>query len=234
MARCSLVVSPPRERPARGRPARCRPRPVLRVGGPPFAGPGGVLMGTGDGGVDADLPGDQPLGVGLGLQPGQDPLPGAIALPAAKQPIHRLPGPVAGGHIPPRRPGAGSPADPINQLAFAPVGGRPALLPLGSSGSSLAHCSLVRSPRPMPGASHATRQLLKHALGAGAVGPTVGSRSPAPWPARPGPWPASVGRPAGVGRRSRPWPHRLAADSRTGPRSAAAQRPLGRRVPPGP
>src|SRR4029453_18503055 len=35
-------------------------------------------------------------------------------------------------------------------------GGRPAFLPVGSSGSSLAHCSLVRSPRPMPGASHGT------------------------------------------------------------------------------
>src|SRR4029453_17007380 len=44
------------------------------------------------------------------------------------------------------------------------VGGRPAFLPVGSSGASLAHCSLVRSPRPMPGASHATLPLLKHAL----------------------------------------------------------------------
>jgi hypothetical protein len=44
------------------------------------------------------------------------------------------------------------------------VGGRPAFLPAGNSGSSLAHCSLVRSPRPMLGASHQTLQLLKHAL----------------------------------------------------------------------
>jgi acyl-CoA synthetase (AMP-forming)/AMP-acid ligase II len=34
---------------------------------------------------------------------------------------------------------------------------------LGSSGSSLAHCSLVKSPRPIPGASDGTLQLLKHA-----------------------------------------------------------------------
>src|SRR5512132_2791906 len=46
------------------------------------------------------------------------------------------------------------------------VGGRPDFLPVGSSGASLAHCSLVRSPRPMPGASHGTPPLLKHTLGA--------------------------------------------------------------------
>ena len=45
--------------------ARCRPRPVLRVAGPPFAGARGVLMGPGHRGVDADLPGDQALDVGL-------------------------------------------------------------------------------------------------------------------------------------------------------------------------
>jgi hypothetical protein len=38
------------------------------------------------------------------------------------------------------------------------------LMPLGSSGSSLAHCSLVKSPRPMPEACHETPRLLKHAL----------------------------------------------------------------------
>ena len=94
-----------------------------------------------------------------------------------------------------------------------------------------------RAFRPTRGGLRRARALphrLARDEGAGAVSPTVGSRSPAPWPARPGPWPASVGRPAGVGRRSRPWPHRLAAESRTGPRSAAAQRPLGRRAPPGP
>src|SRR5512133_2476475 len=45
------------------------------------------------------------------------------------------------------------------------VGGRPDFLPVGSSGSSLAHCSLVRSPRPIRGASHGTPPLLKHPLG---------------------------------------------------------------------
>src|SRR6266480_7455122 len=51
------------------------------------------------------------------------------------------------------------------------VGGRPGFLPLGSNGSSLAHCSLVRSPRPMTGASHETPWLLKHALGPAGFGP---------------------------------------------------------------
>src|SRR5512132_2379398 len=44
------------------------------------------------------------------------------------------------------------------------VGGRPGFLPLGSSGASLAHCSLVRSPRPIPRASHQTLPLLKQTL----------------------------------------------------------------------
>ena len=56
---------------------------------------------------------------------GEDLLPGAVALPAAKQPVHGLPGPIAGRHVPPRRPGPGPPADPVDQLAFAP-GGWPA------------------------------------------------------------------------------------------------------------
>ena len=38
-----------------------------------------------------------------------------------------------------------------------------------------------------------------------------------PWPARRVLWPACAGWWAGVGRRSRPWPHRPAGGSRTGP-----------------
>src|SRR4029453_1021091 len=107
---------------ARGRLARGRRRPVLRVAAPPFAGASGVLVGAGDGGVHADLPGDQPLGVGLSLQGGEDPLPAAVTLPAPKQPIPRLPWAVAGGYVPPRCPRPGAPADPVDQLAFAPPG----------------------------------------------------------------------------------------------------------------
>ena len=87
-------------------------------------------MGSGHRGVHADLPGDQPFGVGSGRQGGEDLAPGAVALPAAKQPVHRLPRPVAGRHIPPRRPGPGPPADPIDQLPLAP-GGWPAGLLAG-------------------------------------------------------------------------------------------------------
>src|SRR5919108_3753609 len=53
---------------------------------------------------------------------------------------------------------------PLMSWRLLQVGGRPAFLPLGSNGSSLAHCSLVRSPRPMPGASHESIPLLKQAL----------------------------------------------------------------------
>src|SRR5512133_4023395 len=84
-----------------------------------------MLMRPGHRGVHADLPGDQPLGIRLGLQGGEDPLPGAVALPAPTQSVHRLPGPVAGGGVPPWRAGAGAPADPVDELAFAP-GGWPA------------------------------------------------------------------------------------------------------------
>src|SRR4029453_1691065 len=92
--------------------ARCRPRPVLRVAGPPFAGAGGVLVGPGHRGIDADLPGDQALGVGLGLQGGEDLLPGAVALPAPEQTVDGLPWPIPLGHVPPRRAGPSPPADP--------------------------------------------------------------------------------------------------------------------------
>jgi len=74
----------------------------------------------------------------------------------------------------------------IERLLATPVADSPALAPLaadggersllppawprsvifrsGSNGSSLAHCSFVRSPRPMRRASHGTLRLLKHAL----------------------------------------------------------------------
>jgi hypothetical protein len=160
-----LVVSPPRERPSPWSAGSLSTRPVLRVAAPPLAGPSGVLVGADDGGVHADVPGDQPARVGLGLQLGEDLLPGPIALPAPKQPIDGLPGPVAGRHIPPRRPPVRvRQRIPSISCRLLQVGGRPGFLPLGSNGSSLAHCSLVRSPRPMTGASHGTPWLLKHAL----------------------------------------------------------------------
>jgi hypothetical protein len=163
-ARCSLPLSPPGSGRAHGRPARCRLRPVLWRCRSPFAGARGVLVGADDGGIHADVPGDHALGIGLRLQGGEDLLPGAVALPAANQPIDGLPGPVTGRHVPPRRPGAGPPTDPVDQLAFAPLRRPAGLDARGSNASSLARCWLVRSPRPMRGTSHRTRPLLKHAL----------------------------------------------------------------------
>ncbi|KOV97932.1 hypothetical protein ADL02_06905 [Streptomyces sp. NRRL WC-3723] len=51
--------------------------------GVPLTGPGGVLMGTDDGGVDRDDPVEVAVGVGPGQEGGEDPLPGAVggALP---------------------------------------------------------------------------------------------------------------------------------------------------------
>src|SRR5215217_5832850 len=117
-ARCSLVVSPPRDRPRPWSAGSTSTPPGSSCWHSPFAGPSGVLMGTGDRGIDADVPGDQALGVGLGVQRGEDPLPGTVTLPAPKQPIDGLPRPVASGHVPPRRPGPGPPADPVDELAF--------------------------------------------------------------------------------------------------------------------
>jgi hypothetical protein len=65
--------------------------------------------------------GDQPGGVGAGLQPEQDPGPGAVALPAAKQPVDGLPAPVAVGHVTPRRTDPGPPSNPVDELAFGPL-----------------------------------------------------------------------------------------------------------------
>lgn len=46
----------------------------------------GVLVGPHDRGIDADLPTDQPGGLGPGLQGDQDARSGAIALQAVKHP----------------------------------------------------------------------------------------------------------------------------------------------------
>jgi hypothetical protein len=94
-------------------------RRAVRSAGPPFAGACGVLVRAGDGGVHRHVPGDMTSRVGAGLQRSQDPLPGAVALPAAEQPVQRGPEPVAGGDVPPGRAGAYAPADPVDQPAAA-------------------------------------------------------------------------------------------------------------------
>ena len=61
-----------------------------------------------------------------------------------------------------------------------------------------------------------------------AVGLAVRCRSADPWLGSPRPWRVHGGWWAAAGRRSRPWPHRPAAGSRTGPPPATARRRSGR------
>jgi hypothetical protein len=89
---------------------------------PVSAGTGRVLVRPTDRGVDADGPADLPGRVGVRLQRRQDPHPGAVALPAAKPPVQRLPRRIRLRHVPPRRPGAHPPPDPINNLPSGPPG----------------------------------------------------------------------------------------------------------------
>lgn len=84
------------------------------------AGTGSVLVRPGTGGVHADIPGDLAGRVGDGLQRGQDPLPGAIALPPAKQRVDRRPGAVVGRNVPPRSTNPDTPPHPVDQPAFIP------------------------------------------------------------------------------------------------------------------
>jgi len=152
-ARCSFVVNPAPERPNPWSAGSGGPVPP---GGStcrsPFACPGGVLVGAGNGGVDADVPADQPGRISAGLEPGQDPGLGAVALPAAKQPVDGLPPPVAGGHISPGRTATRvRHRIPSMSCRLVHIGGRPGLVPVGSSGASIAHWVSVRSCRPVTG-----------------------------------------------------------------------------------
>ncbi len=85
-------------------------------------------MRPGDGGVHAHIPTDQPQRVGPALQPAQNPRPDALPLPTPEQAIDRLPMPVTVRHIPPRRPSAHPPPDPVNELPLTPLR-RPTRLP---------------------------------------------------------------------------------------------------------
>jgi sugar-phosphatase len=123
-----------------------------------------MLVSPGHGRVHAHLPGDQPLGVDLRLQGGEDLLPGAVALPAPKQPIHRLPGTVAGG-----RSRQGAPVrvrQPIPSISWRllQVGGRPDFLPWATAAP--AWPTVGWSDLLVPWREHLTRpsHLLKHTL----------------------------------------------------------------------
>lgn len=84
-----------------------------------------------DRGVDVDVPGDEFLGIGLGLQLGEDPLPGAVPLPATEKVVHPGPRAVSLGHIPPRSTGTGAKPYAVDQLPSGPYRRAPWLLARG-------------------------------------------------------------------------------------------------------
>ena len=91
------------------------------------AGTGRVLVCPADRGIHAEPPADPARRVRRGLQPRHHPRPRAVALPAAEQPVDRLPPAITPRHIPPRRARAGPPPNPVNQLPAMPD--RPAPAP---------------------------------------------------------------------------------------------------------
>ncbi|GAA2974596.1 hypothetical protein GCM10010446_68550 [Streptomyces enissocaesilis] len=115
-----------------------------------LAGPGRMLVGAADRGVDAQVPRDRTLRVGQSLEPGKDPLPSAVPLPATEQVVDPAPRSVLGGYVPPRNTGTDPEPYTVGQMPPRPDGRRSRLgPPFGNSGSRTAHCSSVRSPRPM-------------------------------------------------------------------------------------
>ncbi len=113
---------------ARGRPARGAPRRAAPSALTVFPRTDSVQVRATDGGVHRDVPGDQAVGVGPGLHLGHDARPGSVPLPAAEQPLHRLPLAVSLGHVPPWRIGPGPRPDPIDELPFRPFRRPPRLL----------------------------------------------------------------------------------------------------------
>ena len=86
------------------------------------AGPGRMLVGAADRGVDIQVPRNRTLRVGQGLKPGEDPLPGAVALPPAEQVVDPAPRPVLDGDIPPRNSGPDPEPYAVDQLPSRPDG----------------------------------------------------------------------------------------------------------------
>ncbi len=77
-------------------------------------------MRAADGGVDAEVPGDQAFRVGIGLEPLEYPLPYAVTLPPAEQVVDPVPRSVAFGHVTPRGARAGPPPYAVYQLPPRP------------------------------------------------------------------------------------------------------------------
>lgn len=84
---------------------------------------GGVDMATAGGGIDADLPGEFSLLLGVGEQPGMDVLPYSVGPQADKQVIDPPPGAVAFMDVPPGAAGPDSEEDAVDQGPDIPGAG---------------------------------------------------------------------------------------------------------------
>ena len=152
------------------RQGRRQPRPVPRQVRnrqprcPLLPRSGDVLVGPDAGVVDVHLPLHR-LPVAGAPARGQDPVPGAIGLPAAQPLMAGLPGPVALRDIPPRRSGGRLPAAPIDHLpGVSPSAvaspGRGSGLSIRAQASSVSSCRRIttrpgRQPRKSPGQDRA-------------------------------------------------------------------------------
>src|SRR3712207_1032869 len=145
---CTLVVSPPRERPmawSAGSATTTSPSESVNSGAPATllvvvgltahgrgvaadpAGAGPVLVHPHQRGVRRDQPVQLAGGVGVGLGAGQQPGPGAIGAPPGQPLVGGLPRPEALlGQLPPGRAGAVLPGDRLDHLpVIAPPPARP-------------------------------------------------------------------------------------------------------------
>jgi hypothetical protein len=87
-----------------------------------LAGPGRMLMGAADRGVDVQVPRDRTVRVGQGLEAGEDTVPGAVPLPSAEEVVDPVPWPVLGGDVPPWNPGTDPEPYAVDQLPPRPDG----------------------------------------------------------------------------------------------------------------
>lgn len=106
------MVRPPRDRPmawSAGSPT-----------GAPFAGPGRVLVGADDRGVDGAGPVEVLVGVGLGHQRGEHPLPGAVDGPHPQPVVDTPPVAVLLRQVHPLSSGLELEGDRVDHLTMIP------------------------------------------------------------------------------------------------------------------
>ncbi len=123
------------------------------AGGSPdalFLRAGSMPVGTAGGPVHAHGPGDQPLRIGLDLRLFQDPLPCAVAPPAAEQVVIRSQGPYRSGTSRQGVPARVRRRLPSFNCRRVHVHDRPGCFPASSSGSGRAGCQSVGAPRAKP------------------------------------------------------------------------------------